>query len=419
MTQSCTDIAATLPGRRRFERLRPNRKLKRGLHKGLHRGEVRLQPLRVLHVVSTFEVKTDTKWLLLLLRNVDRHQCCSSIACMYGDGPMRNRIESLGVEAANLDSPGETDLRTIGRVYRYIRSGRFDVVHTHLLRADLYAGLAGRLAGVPAVVSTAYAIGKFRRERQRRLDGLLDQLTRLMPHHVVAVSGAVRDDCVRRLRWPADRVSVIHTGIEPDDYRRDEASRRRIRTEWGLAEGVRLIVTVARLSYEKGLPTFIEALVRIARRHPTIVAAIVGEGPMRSELTGRIEVAGLTGRVRLVGFRPDVADVLAAADVFCLPSYMEGLPNVVLEASAAGLPVIASKVGGVPEVVIDERTGLLVPPKSADALATAIDRVVSDTCLARRLAEAGRRRVEECFSAKIAAEKYMTLYRMLVRGRSR
>jgi glycosyltransferase involved in cell wall biosynthesis len=379
----------------------------------------KVRRIRVLHVVSTFQVKTDTKWLLSLLRHFDRRQCEPAIACMYGGGPIQEQFESLAVATVNWKCPAEADLRVVGRAYRYIRSGSFDVVHTHLLRADLYAGLAARLALGPAVVSTVYAIGAYRRDRRRRLDGMLDQLTRLWPDHLLAVSQAVKDDCVRRLRWPVSRISVVHTGIEPSEYGRSEALRRRIRSEWGIDETTPLMVTVARLSYEKGLPTLIDAIGRLAGRHSKLVAAIVGDGPMRAELAARIQASGLDGRVRLVGFRLDVPALLAAADLFCLPSYMEGLPNVLLEASAACLPVVATRVGGNPEVVVDGETGLLVPPGRADAMAEAIGRLLDDRTLARQFAHAGRRRIEESFSAAGAARSYVSLYESLVRGRQR
>jgi len=370
----------------------------------------------VAHVVSTFDAKTDTKWLLLLLRHLDRQRVEPAVVCMYGGGAMQERFEALGIETENLDAPAEMGLSAVGRAYRYIRSGRFDVVHTHLLRADLYAGLAGRLAGVEAVVSTVYAIGAFRRSQRRRLDGLLDQLTRLWPTHVVCVSQAVKDDCVRRLRWAGSRVSVIHTGIDPGDYGPDEAARRRIRGEWGLGQATPLIVTVARLSYEKGLPTLVEAAAELAKQHPAAVTAIVGEGPIRAELDARIASAGLADRVRLVGFRADVSDVLAAADVFCLPSHMEGLPNALLEASAVGLPVVATQVGGIPELVVANETGLLVPPRRPDELADAIARLLDDPPLARRMGQAARRRIVDAFSASAAAGKYQALYESLVTG---
>ncbi len=372
------------------------------------------RPLRVLHVVSTFEVKTDTKWLALMLPHLDRSRVEPSIACMYGGGAMRDRFEDLGLPTWDFQAPSEIGLSAVGRIVRYIRSGRFDAVHTHLLRADLYAGLAARLARIRAVVSTVYAIGEFRRSRQRRLDGLLDQLTRLWPTHWVAVSHAVKADAVKRLRKPGSRVTVIHTGVEPEEYGPNAVARQRVRAEWGLDPAVPVIVVVARLSYEKGLPTLIQAASRLNRDHPEAVIVIVGDGPLRAELANQIADSGLSDTVRLVGFRRDIGSVLAAADVACLPSYMEGLPNALLEACATGLPVVATNVGGVPELIVANQTGLLVEPHRPEDLAEALRRVLSEPALARRLGEAARDRMETHFSAQAVARRYEALYERLL-----
>jgi glycosyltransferase involved in cell wall biosynthesis len=166
------------------------------------------------------------------------------------------------------------------------------------------------------------------------------------------------------------------------------------------------------------LPTLIEAMGSLAARHPHAVAIIVGDGPLRTELSRQVESMGLIGCVRLIGFRSDIPAILAASDVFCLPSYMEGLPNVLLEAASAGLPVVASRVGGITEVVLDGVTGLLVPPGSAEALAGALDRMLGDPVAADRLAQAGRLRVERYFSAETVADNYAALYERLMCGRA-
>lgn len=370
-------------------------------------------------MVSTFERKADTNWLASLLPRLDRRRVVPTIACMYGGGKMQEWFGLRGIETANFASPGEIDLAVIGRICRYIRSGRFDAVHTHLLRADLYAGLAARLAGTRVIISTIHAIGQYRREKRRRLDGLLDELTRLWPTHLLAVSQAVKDDCVRRLRWPESKVSVIRTGIEPSEFGRKESARRRIRTEWELEPATPLIVTVARLSYEKGLPTLIEAARVVTQRHPTATFVIVGDGPMKAELETRIAVANLCRRVRLAGFRADVPDVLAAADMFCMPSYMEGLPIALLEAMAAELPVVATGVGGIPELLAAKETGIRVTPHRPDELAEAIDRLLEDPALMARMGKAGRARVTEHFSVDVVAEEYTALYEALASGEAR
>lgn len=377
-------------------------------------GPTSSRPLRVLHVVSTFEIKTDTKILELMLPLLDRGRVEPSIACMYGGGPMRNRFEALGIPTRDFQAAGELNPFVVRRIARWVGRNGFDAVHTHLLRADLYAGLAARLARTRAVVSTVHALGEFRRSRKRRLDGLLDQLSRLWPTHWVAVSHAVKADAVKRLRRPGSWVTVIHNGIEPERFKPNPAERQRIRDEWQLDRDMPLIVVVARLSYEKGLPTLLQAASRLRRTHPKAVVAIVGDGPLRAELTDQINDSGLPDSVRLIGFRQDIASVLSAADVACLPSYMEGFPNALLEACAAELPVVATKVGGIPELVVAGRTGLLVEPHRPDELAEALERVLSEPELARQLGRAARERIETHFTARHAARRHEELYERLL-----
>jgi glycosyltransferase involved in cell wall biosynthesis len=186
---------------------------------------------------------------------------------------------------------------------------------------------------------------------------------------------------------------------------------------WSPAERERpLIVAVGRLKAPKDFPTLIRALSGL--RPDSFEAVIVGEGPDRPRLEEEIEALGLSGRVRLAGERRDVPELLAAADVFVLPSASEGLPVSVLEAMAAGLPVIASRVGGVPEQVSDGETGLLVEPGDPNELTAALDRLIADPSLRRRLGAAGRARAEQAFDLDPFRRAHVELYsRELARRR--
>ena len=371
------------------------------------------RPARVLHLVSTFEIKTDTKWLHLLARHLDRSRVEMSVACFHGSGPMRDRFEALGVRTFNLKTRHELDPRAAIRAARLIRGGRFDVVHTHLLRADLYGGLGARIALTPAIVTTAYAIGDFRRARRRRSDRALDAICARLPTHVLAVSQAVADDWIERMGVPPERISVIHTGIDasPDP---DPVRVAALRRAWDAPSTTPVVLTVSRLSHEKGIEVLIAAarIVRAVRQDVRFV--IVGDGPKRAELEGTAERLGLSAIVRFVGFLDDVGTALSAADLFCLPSHSEGMPNALLEAMAAGRPICATAVGGVPEAIEDDRNGLLVRPGEPDALAGGLIRLMDDPTLARRLAGAAKQTAERRFSALRAAREYQNLYERLI-----
>ena len=206
---------------------------------------------------------------------------------------------------------------------------------------------------------------------------------------------------------------MIHTGIDsPERLDLDRASA--LRKEWAPDGAGPLVVTLARLSYEKGVDTLIDAAAILRSSHPYARFVVVGEGSDRAELEARISAGGLAGIVKLVGFRDDVWPALAAADVVCLPSKSEGMPNVLLEAMAVGKPIVATSVGGVPEAIESGENGLLAGPGDPQALAAEITRLADDSALAQRLGAAARRTMEARFRARDVVARYAEVYQRLL-----
>lgn len=370
------------------------------------------RPVHVLHFVSTFAVKTDTKWLLQLARHFNPDRVRTSIACFYEDGPMRAQLEAQGVTTFNLNTPGEHDPRAVIRARRLIRESRADVVHTHLLRADLLAGAAVRLSRGPAHVSTVYAMGEYRRAKRRRFDPLLDVACSALPHHFIAVSEAVRRDCILGHNVDPDRVTTIHTGIEPVDSF-DGKRAATFRREHGIPTDAPLIVTIARLSYEKGIETLIESAETIRKSRPDARVVVVGDGPDRDALTGLIRQKQLDHSVYFAGFTSDVWPAIYAADVIAMPSHSEGLPNALLEAMAVGKPIVATSVGGIPEAISHEESGLLVSPGNPRELADGALKLLTQREDAARMANVARNTASRQFSVENAARRYARVYRQL------
>ena len=374
--------------------------------------------IRVLHIVSTFEVKTDTKWLYRLLGQLSDDRICSAIACIYGGGEMMQRFADFRIPTFNLNAPRTISSRALWRAYRLIRSYKPHIVHNHLLRAELYGGLAARLARVPTVLSTAYAIGPYRRDKIRRLDGVLDLLCKLFTTDVLAVSEAVRTDVIKRRHCRPERTITVHTGTTfPDRLSNEnEAVRKNIRSLLKIPDSDPIILTIARLSYEKGIDVLIQTAVLVHRELPSAHFVVVGDGPMKNDLQSLVRANGLDNVIHLPGFRKDIDDLLTAADLFVLPSLMEGMPNAILEAYAAGRPIIATRAGGSAEAVKHEHSGLLVRPKDSKDLASAIIRCLNDKSLCERLARDGRKWAEDQFSVQTVAKKYEALYERLYQG---
>jgi glycosyltransferase involved in cell wall biosynthesis len=314
------------------------------------------------------------------------------------EGPFLELVRAEGIRAAVVPIRGAFDVRALTSLTRTFRRDDVEIVHTHgHLAVNVVARAAGRLAGA-RVLSHMHGENSFRAGRGRETQIALDNTTARLCFAIVAVSDATRESLVRQ-GYPRDRVVTVRNGIEPAE------AAAPVR----LVEG-RSILEVARLDEMKGQRTLIEALAVLDANAVFVGVDPDREGAYRRELEALAYRLGVADRVVFAGHRDDVPQLLAGADVVCLPSSAEGLPIVLLEAMAQARPVVASAVGGTPEIVTDGETGLLVPPGDAGALARALARVLTENGLARRLGEAGRRRVRQEFSAAAAAERVLSLY---------
>ncbi|HSB38404.1 MAG TPA: glycosyltransferase family 4 protein [Gaiellaceae bacterium] len=320
-----------------------------------------------------------------------------------GGGPLRAGAEAAGVPFVELRHVRRSinpwrDALALAELVRLCRRVRPDIVHAHSSKMGVLGRLAARLARVPVRVFTAHGWSFVAYTGLAgRLYLLVERLMRPLTSAVVCVSEASRaQGLVARACNPA-RTVVIHNAVDVRSF----GSRAE-------ANGPVRVVSVGRFAYPKDFSTLLEALERIGS---DCRAALVGEGPGLQEVTSGIVARGLSGRVELLGARGDVAGVLAASDIFVLSSRSEGLPVSILEAMAAGLPVVATDVGGVTEAVVDGETGLVVPPADPEALAAALERLVVDGGLRRRLGAAGRARALRLFDVQRFRAAHLELYR--------
>jgi glycosyltransferase involved in cell wall biosynthesis len=269
---------------------------------------------------------------------------------------------------------------------------RVDLIHVNSYVPGNYARLAAALMQVPIVIDHWHGFSRFSRKR-RLICRCLARFTDLS----LAVSPGVKDYLVQEIGLAPDKIRVVANGV---DIAAIDAARQRneVRRELGLPAEVPVIGLVGRLDHwGKGHKELFAAMVRLTARYP-VQALIVGGGRREAELKQAAADLGLADAVHFLGSRRDVPDLLHAMDIFVLPSYSEGLSLALMEAMAAGLPVVASRVGGNPELVEDGDTGLLIPPQDADALAAALERLLADPTGAKTMGEKARRRVEENYS---------------------
>lgn len=317
-------------------------------------------------------------------------------ACLDELGLLGARLHSEGFEVVALGRRPGIDPFCMRRLARLWRRQGVRLVQAHQYTPFFYtlAARAWRLR--PPVLFTEH--GRFYPDYRRRRRVLFNRLMLRRTDRVVAVGGAVRRALVSYEGIAEDRVQVIHNGVDIAAFDGPPADRAAVRRELGLADDDFAIVLVARLDYLKDHATAIRTAERVAKRLPTAKLLIVGEGPEQKVIEAEIRARKVQGCVRMLGLREDVAALLHAADLFLLTSISEGIPVTLIEAMAARLPVVSTKVGGVPEVVEPGGTGLLAAPGDDPALAEAVLLLAANPALRRSMGEAGHRRACEVFS---------------------
>ena len=281
------------------------------------------------------------------------------------------------------------DLRTVWRLYRLFRRERPDIVQSQTAKARFVAPLAARMARVPTVIQTIHGFS-FNNEIDRNewLYMRLERIAARMCHWNVLVSDADLEEALRRRIVDPDKASVIRPGVDLEKMQAADGSRAAaLRTEYEISGG-KILTLLGRLSAPKTPEVFVDAAALVARDHPKTRFLLVGDGAKKTAIEAQIARLGLAGNVSLLGLRMDVPELVAASDVVVHSSTHEGLPKTIHEAIAAERPVIATAVGGIPAVLEDRVTGLLVRPLDPEGLATAMTSLIEDDSLGERLATA-------------------------------
>ncbi|MGC9398865.1 MAG: glycosyltransferase [Anaerolineae bacterium] len=366
--------------------------------------------INVLLLITELNVGGAERIVAQLASRLPRDRYNVKVACLYDPEAVGADIRAAGIAVIHLDMRSKLDLRAPYRLFRLLREQNIHILHAHLFHANLLAATIGRLTRIPVIIATRHSveIGGGHRE-------WINRLVRSSHDAVVTVSREVYEAELRRSGTDPGKLVMIPGGVRLSDF--DEivqASPERLRDGWGIQPQSYLIGTVGRFVEPKGYPHLLDAMVRIQAHLPDVKALLVGDGVLRPAMEEKAHALGLSDSVIFTGIRRDVPEILALLDVFVLPSLWEGLPLALLEAMAAGLPVVATRVGGVPEVVVDGVTGLLVPPRDPHALADAILRLLRDPALRRRMGEAGRARVAAHFSVEQMVRKIEALYEQLL-----
>lgn len=381
--------------------------------------------LTVLHLITELSTGGAQSALLRLLIHQDRTRYEPIVACFYNaDGAVARQISEQGIQVVDLGLAAQWRVDGFGRLWRLLRQVKPDCLHTWMFHANIPGRLIGRMAGVPAIVSSERTMGQEGTVRQ-----LLNRWSGPLADRIICVSEQVAIFAAETIRLDKHKLRVVPNGIDLSLYyssaqdRPESGTRvdkRSLRAELGLPESAVIIGAVGRPRPVKGYTYLLDAFAKLVDGYATTDSSVdmhllfVGDGPDQAVLMTQAQVLGLQQYVSFWGDRDDIPNVLNAMDILVSSSIWEGMPNVVLEAMACGLPVVATDVGGTRELVLHGETGLLVEARDVDSMAASFKRLVDSEDERVRMGECGRRRTEEHFSIQQSVQRTEAVYAELL-----
>lgn len=371
------------------------------------------QKIKVMYLIWSLDRGGAEQVVMNLAKGLDRKAFEPLIVCLNRKGRLAPQMEALGVRVVELGKKGAVDLLFLLRLIRLIKSEHPDLIHTHLFTSNLWGRAAAFFTKTPVVI-TEHNVDVWK----KKIHFMLDRLLLPVSSRVICVSRKVEEFYRERVKGIEKQSCVIYNGIETERFT-ENVSSTALRELLNLDNNAVILGIVGRLVPQKAHKDFIQAVEHLQARNHDIVGVIFGDGEMRAELEAYVAERFLKKHIIFAGFHENMAEVYPLMDIFVLCSYREGFPMTILEAMSANVPVVATDVGGVSECVTDHETGLLIPPHQVDRLSAAIEELLKDTGLRRRLAENGRASVHRSFSVEHMAGEHAVLYQDVLKARGK
>jgi glycosyltransferase involved in cell wall biosynthesis len=372
------------------------------------------QTRRVLHLITALDVGGVQNQLAKVISSYDRDSFTPLVCCLREKGEIGEELERAGIPVRVLgESPKGFNFKLLWKLFGLLQRERVAVIRAHKYHSAFYGILAGTMAGVPAIVPSYHLPQAVRKPRRRLMIRFLSRLS----DEVVAVSLAVKEN-LRVMGIPESRIQVIHNGVDLKDFR-DLPPRETIKEALGIPAGKWVIGSVGRMKPQKGYGILLQALPLLERKGLSDYRVLLaGDGEGLADLKREAKASGCAEKVRFLGMRRDIPGLLQVMDVFAFPSLWEGFGTSLVEAMAAGTPVVASDLPCVREILPDERYGSLVPVRDPEALAAGLLEVWRDGALREARSMAARDRAFEHFSLEKVVKSYQDLYEEILTRKS-
>lgn len=365
-----------------------------------------MKKIKLLHLISRLDIGGAEKQLLSLVSHLDKGKYDICVGYFEGKGELKEGFREVGIKTKKFKFIGLWDISLWWRLYQDMKINGYDIVHTHGFKADLWGGFVAKLVGVPIIISSLHNQEWYLRNPFTRW------LERLFAFYIfdriIAVSESVKRFAYEVGGIPKEKIKKVYYGINLSDIKVDK--NKDFKQELGIGKDAPLIGCIGRLVKQKGHKYLIRAAKRVIETFPQAKFLIVGKGKLDKKLKKLVKRQDLDSSVIFTGFREDIHSIIDRLDLLVHPSLWEGFGLVLLEAMAMGKPIVATNVGGIPEVVKNKETGILVSAKDSKVLAKVIIHLLKDRSLAARLGEMGKLTFKERFQADKMAEEIERIY---------
>ena len=369
--------------------------------------------INVLYVIWSLGLGGAEQVVINLAKGLDRNRFQPFICCLNDEGQFAESVKSAGIKVFTLNKNRGIDFSVVSKLVRIIRENNIQIVHTHLWGANFWGRIAANVAKVPVVV-TEHNLDVWKSPLHFMIDRFLFRKTDCF----IAVSETVGEFYSKKLGVSTEKIKVVYNGIDITRFQASSLKPQEIKKEFGIKEDEKVIAVIGRLVPQKGISFFLEAFRRLLDEGQKIKALIVWDGPLKESLKSQVSSSKLEEKIIFTGLRKDVQDILSITDILVLPSTREGLPIILLEAMAAGAIVVASKVGGTPELVEDETNGFLFEPGDVEDLKKKLTQILMKEGRAMdEIRKNAKRTLEERFSIIKMIDETRKIYENCIRER--